>query len=97
MNITPAQIPESCNTAEKLAAWAGLLLHRTNGNLKVVEAPNYSDYACQASIFQADDGTQRLIIRLTLELEDGYAESGAKVWTQIKPFSEVAVPAAYTS
>lgn len=97
MNLTPSQIPASIDTVEKLGAWVGLLLHRANGTLKVIESPGFSDYACQASVFQADDGTQRLVIRLDLQLSDDYAESGAKLWTQTVPFSNVAIPAAYTT
>ncbi len=97
MDLTPSQIPSSCDSVEKIAAWAGLLLHRANATLKVLETPGFSDYACQASIFQADDGTQRLVIRLNIELQNAYAESGQKLWTQAKPFSAQAIPAAYTS
>lgn len=97
MNLTPAQVPANIDTVEKLAAWVGLLLHRANGTLKVIESPGFSDYACQASIFQADDGTQRLVVRLNLQLTDSYAEADAKLWTQITPFSNVAIPSAYTS
>lgn len=97
MNLTTNQIPPSIDTVEKLAAWAALLLHRANGTLKVIESPGFSDFACQASIFQADDGTQRLVVRLNLQLTDSYAEADAKLWTQITPFSNVAVPTAYLS
>lgn len=97
MNFTVSQIPTSITTVEQLHAWSGMLLHRANSSLKVVESENYSDFAAQASVFQAQDGTQRFVSRMNLELNAGYAESGQKLWTQIQPFSEVAIPAAFTS
>lgn len=97
MNFSPSQLPSSIDTVEKLAAWVGMLLHRANSTLKIVEAENYSDYACQASVFQANDGTQRLVLRINLELQAGYAESGSKLWTQAKPFSDTAIMTGYTS
>lgn len=97
MNLALNQIPTSINTVEKLAAWSFMLLHRANATLKIIEAPGVTDYVCQIGIIQADDGTQRLIGRVALELEAGYAEAGQKLWTQTKVLSEVAIPSGYLS
>lgn len=95
MNLNHSQIPSEIDTVEKLAAWCGLLLHRGNSSLKVMTSPGITDYVTQASIYTADDQTERLVVRLDIELQTAYAASGAKIWTQVKPFSELAIPAAY--
>jgi hypothetical protein len=97
MNLASNQIPSSINTVEKMVAWAGLLLHRGNPTLKVNESLNYSDFAAQASLFTAQDGTTRLVIRCCIEVDPAFAEANAKLWTQVKSMSEQAIPAAYTS
>lgn len=95
MNLLLSQVPAQINTVEKLHAWTGLLLHRSNSTLKVLEAANYSDYACQNSLFTADDGTERLVIRVNLKLNPEYATGATKIWNSILPFAEIAIPAAY--
>lgn len=97
MNLLFSQIPASVNTVEKLHAWSGLLLHRTNSTLKVLESANYSDYACQNSLFTADDGTERLVIRVNLKLTPEFATGETKIWESILPFTDVAIPTAYLS
>lgn len=93
MDLQVASIPATALTSvEALHAWTGILLHRGNPTLKVLETQNYSDYACQSSVFTAEDKSTRLVIRINLELEADYATSGKKIWASVKEFSEQAIP-----
>lgn len=98
MNISSAQIDavqSQFPTVEAMAAWACLLLHRGNPTLKVLEAENYSDFAAQASVFMANDGSERLVVRLSIPLEPGWASSGDPLWQQVQELSETAIPAGF--
>lgn len=97
MDLLFSQIPTTIQTVEQLHAWSGLLLHRSNSTLKVLEAANYSDYACQNSLFTADDGTERLVLRINLKLDPEYAAGTEKIWNLVEAFSDVAIPTAYLS
>lgn len=97
MNLDLNQIPNTIETVEELIAWAGLLLHRNNSALKCLENPNYSDYVCQASNFMAEDKTERLIVRVNLQLKSDYASSGRKLWKSVEEFSEIAIPTEFLS
>lgn len=93
MDLQVASIPAAAlTTVEALHAWTGMLLHRGNSSLKVLETQNFSDYACQASIFQAEDKSIRLVVRINLELQADYATSGKKIWESVKEFSEQSIP-----
>lgn len=97
MNLNLDQIPNTIETVEELIAWAGLLLHRMNGSLKCLENPNFSDYVCQASNFMAEDKTERLVIRVNLQLKTDYASSGRKFWKSVEEFSEITIPTEFLS
>lgn len=96
--FTTSNIPTNINTVEKLASWVGLLLARLNPTLSVLEQQNaQGERVCQASIFRASDGTIRLVVRLSMPLNDDYDTATTKVWESTQAISNTAIPAAYTS
>lgn len=92
-------IPSSVNTLEKLAAWVGLALQRCNPNTTILEAQGLNpERVASAILFKADDNSTRIGIRLSLEVDNGYAENPAKFWTNIKELPQSAIlPAAFKS
>lgn len=91
-------IPTNINTLEKLAAWVGLALARCNPSLKILENPNADpERAAQAVLIKADDGSYRLVIRLSLKIADNYAEATQKFWFNTEELSGTALPAAFKS
>lgn len=91
-------IPSNINTLEKLAAWVGLALSRCNPSLKILENPNSdSERAAQAVLIKADDGSFRLVLRLSIAVQDDYATSGNKFWINAQELSNTALPAAFKS
>ena len=96
--IAIADIPSNINTLEKLGAWVGLGLARCNPSLKILEEPNATPQrAAQAVLIRADDGSFRLVIRLSIKVADNYAESTQKFWFNAEPLSDTALPAAFKS
>lgn len=95
---TSTDIPTNINTLEKLAAWVGLALARCNPSLKILEDPNLPPQrAAEAVLLKADDNSYRLVIRLSLPIDAGYAENTAKFWTNTNELSNTALPTAYKS
>lgn len=89
-------IPTNINTLEKLAAWVGLALARCNPSLKILEDPNApAQRAAQVVLIKADDGSNRLVVRLSVPIADGYSESALKFWFNALPISDTALPAAF--
>lgn len=96
LNIT-TDIPSNINTLEKLAAWVGLALERCNPSAKLLESPDAEPQrVAQAVLIRADDATHRMIIRLSLPINSGYAEnSTVKFWQNATEIDTVALPTAY--
>lgn len=91
-------IPSNINTLEKLVAWGVLGLARCNPGLKILENPNADpERAAQAVLIKADDGSYRLVLRASIKVIDGYAESTQKFWFNCQELSETALPAAFKS
>lgn len=89
-------LPSNINTTEKLAAWVGLALARCNPTLKILENPQLAaERVAQVFLIRADDGSNRLIVRLSLPVIDGYAEDPKKFWEKINALSDTALPAAF--
>ncbi len=90
-------IPTNINTLEKLAAWVGLALERCNPSAKLLESPETEPQrVAQAVLIRADDATHRMIIRLALPMNNGYAEnSTVKFWQNALEIDTVALPTAY--
>lgn len=94
--VISTDIPSNIDTLEKLAAWVGLALERTNPTLKLLESPDATPQkAAQAVLIQADDASHRLVIRLSIPIADGYAGSTLKFWQNAQEFSNTALPTAY--
>ena len=91
-----SDIPTNINTLEKLGAWAGLALTRCNPSTKVLENPSASSQRVAETFFiKADDGSNRLVIRLSLPVTDDYASDTKKFWEKVNPLSETVLPAAF--
>ena len=92
-------IPTNINTLERLAAWVGLALRRVNPTLAVVEVPEASpEKVAQAAVVQADDGSTRLFIRLSIKFDPAYSEDNTiKLWEHAQEFSNTELPAAFKS
>ncbi|BAU09695.1 hypothetical protein LEP3755_01680 [Leptolyngbya sp. NIES-3755] len=96
VNIT-TQIPNAIVTIEQLATWAVLALCRVNPNDSVLEADNIRELIAQNGIFKAADGTERIFLRLSLELNPEYKVDDRKLWMNVKEVSQAQIPAAYTT
>lgn len=94
--IAIADIPSNINTLEKLGAWVGLALARCNPSLKILENPSVApERAAQAVLIKADDGSHRLVVRLSIKVADNYAEATQKFWFNAEPLSDTVLPAAF--
>lgn len=92
------QVPPSVNTAEKLAAWAILLLARQNPDRRVIELIDEpSRQVVLVTIIKAEDNSYRLIGRVSLKLDAGYAENAGKFWTNVEEFANTEIPTAFTT
>ncbi len=90
-------IPTNINTLEKLAVWVGLALERCNPSAKILESPETEPQrVAQAVLIRADDASHRIIVRLSLPVNSGYAEnSTVKFWQNALEINTVALPTAY--
>jgi hypothetical protein len=92
--ITKADIPADIVTLEQLAAWCSVALATLNSAATVVEGAGIVERACQANpYFIAASTTNRLLVRLSLELAPDYLVRAEKIWMSAMPFSETELPA----
>lgn len=95
-SLTKTQVPNGINTAERLAAYAMLVLSRVNPSLEYVEAENLTVRVVDVGIAQAADGSRRLIGRISIPLEVDYDTNTTQpLYMQVQEISNVSVPAAY--
>lgn len=95
--ITTSQIPTSVNSAERLAAYAALLLARMNPDLRILEVSGASQKAIEVTVFPADDGKYRLAVRISLELDADFATDITKAfYLKVKDLSNTPLPAGFT-
>ena len=95
-SLTKTQVPNSINTAERLAAYALLVLSRVNPSLEYLEAENTTIRVVDVGIAQAADGTRRLIGRVSIPLADNYdTDLTTPLYMKANEISNVAVPTAY--
>jgi len=96
-----ADSPASIATAEQGLAWLGLLLFDLNKGKTYKEANGTSIDSGLAplvdvSIVTTADGNQRMIMRVSLELDPAYAtDTSSKLWQFAEPLSDTVVPAAF--
>lgn len=93
--IAPSQVPPQLVTIEQYCAWSGLLLHRLNPTLRVLETENNSELACTAATFTADDNTERLLLRINFKLDPNWQATAQKLWLATQAFSNTEAPSGY--
>lgn len=92
-SFATTNIPASVNTIEKLAAWTNGILYELHKNSRYAEADN----APLVPIVTAQDGLaaskqERMIFRLSLHLDDGWRQSGDKLWYDVLELSNAPIP-----
>lgn len=86
-------LPASVDTVEKLAAWTLLLLYKLHKTDEVLEA----DEVGLVPLITLQQGlaaneTERLIFRISLQLNQDWATNAAKLWTQSVAFAAATIP-----
>ena len=92
-----SDIPSNINTLERLFVWAGLALRRLNPSTAVLESANLSQPVMETALIRANDGTVRIVVRGSIEIDPVYAESALKFWVHAKELSNTELPAAFKS
>lgn len=93
---TSTQLPTAIDTVEKLAAYSVLALARVNPTLRVLELPGESQFAIEATIIPADDGTDRLIARMSIELDPSWSSDTANpIYLLAKELSNTVLPSGF--
>jgi hypothetical protein len=95
--ITPAQIPSSCNTVEKLAVWALGLLQTINPNNAVLTETNVTQFNASAGAYKVADGTTVFSGSVIIPLDPLYLSNATKIWINAIDISAVALPLSYTT
>jgi hypothetical protein len=74
-------LPSQINTVERLAAWAFLTLATVNPKASILEDVDRSEFIAQSGIIKAADGSERLIGRVSLELDPSFkSDNTKKLW-----------------
>lgn len=95
-SLTKTQVPNGINTAERLAAYAMLVLSRINPSAEYLEAENLTVRIIDLGIAQAADGSRRLIGRISIPLAADYdTNTSVPLYMHAQEISNVQVPAAY--
>ena len=72
--FTPAQIPPSVDTFEKLNAWSSMVLNIINPDLEAIEGPGSPVKSSQFGIFKIDQtGNTNAFSRQSFQLQDDFA------------------------
>ncbi len=94
--IAKLNIPDGCNSVEKIAAWAILTLVRHNPTMRVLEIDDETPVrVVSSSVLEAAGGTTRLLGRVSLELNAGYDISTLPLWEEVKDLSNTTLNAGY--
>jgi hypothetical protein len=89
-------LPDSINTLEKLAVWVGSASHQINKLTSATEGPGSPQRVSQFGIFNVEaNNTSRVIMRLSLELEDTFAIDNRPIWENAKEVSTDFIPAPF--
>lgn len=92
------QIPAGITTLEEMAAWCLLTLYNLQKNTKYLEADDTAlvpVITCQQGL--AADKTERLIFRISLELDPTFVTGSLKIWDYAKEYATTAIPTDYTT
>lgn len=93
--ISLATLSQNLNiaTVEQIHVYSGMLLNRLNPDLRVLETANQAQFAAQFNIFQIADGTQRVMIRTSIEIDDNWtSDRSKKLWMWVKELSNTQIP-----
>lgn len=96
--ITSTSIPSNINTLERLAAWAVSALSVVNPTARTLETPGLDpERVAVVQIIKAEDGTTRLIGRISIPIDPNYPTNTTKFWQNAQEISNTALPTAFTS
>lgn len=97
--FTPADLPASVDTVEKVAVWAVSALSEINPDAVAIEGPNSTNPIATANPFYIPIGPptpeHRIICRTSLKLEGDWRTG--KIWENVENISNTALPAGYSS
>ncbi|QQE65726.1 hypothetical protein GFS31_24140 [Leptolyngbya sp. BL0902] len=95
--LNPAtQIPVANNTLEKVLAWAGLAFYKLHNKTEYQEQRNGPNIPIvTATDGLAEDGSERLILHISLPLNPNWRESTNPLWLDAIEVSNVAMPTAW--
>jgi hypothetical protein len=92
------QIPAGITTLEEIIAWSLLTFYNLQKNTKYLEADDSAlipVITCQQGL--AADKTERLIFRVSLELDPAFITGNLKLWDYVKELATTTIPADYTT
>lgn len=73
-NFTTSMIPSDINTIERLHAWTSAILARYNSKQTIIEVTgNLPEIVAQTTVLNTPDGLQRLITRVSLEIDPAWS------------------------
>lgn len=94
--FTKANLPDSIDTVEGVAAWAITLLTQVYLEQTAIEGSGVAERVAQASVyFIPNNNSNRLLTRLSLQVENNYLASGAKIWDAVMPLGSTAIPSEF--
>lgn len=95
--LTKAQIPNSINTVEKLAAWATVLLAQLYPEQTALEGDGAAERVAQfGTYYVPNNNTNRILARVSLPIANDYLTTGAKVWDATTSLGESTIPANFS-
>lgn len=96
--FSPAQLPASVDTVEKLAAWSTAILAELNKDVVATEGTNSTQPAATSNVFFVPSGPpqpeHRVIARISILLENDW-RSGP-LWENVSNLSNAVIPDHYT-
>lgn len=96
--FTPAQIPPSVDTFEKLNAWSSMVLNIINPDLEAIEGPGSPVKSSQFGIFKIDQtGNTNAFSRQSFQLQDDFAYYEGPLYETVKEFSTSSAPSELTA
>lgn len=81
---------------ERLASYSVLALARVNPDTRVLEVAGESTKAVEATVIPADDGSYRLVCRISLKLDPDYAvDTATPFYLKALELTNIEVPAGF--
>jgi len=92
------QLPASVNTVEKLAAWSSALLAQLYPQQTALEGDGAAERVAQFGVYYvSNNDTNRILARLSVQVQNDYLVTGAKVWDATMSLGESTIPTSFTS